>query len=260
MITNLQELYRFRTMLAAWVLRDIRIRYKQSFLGAAWAILQPLSLMIVFTVVFSFMARLPTDGVPYPLFSYAALLPWTFFSNSVTFGVASLISNLSLVTKSYFPREILPLGSIGASFLDYLVASSIFFLLMLYYGQPVTLHILWLPVILILQLCLTLGITLVGAALNVFFRDIRFIVPLGMQIWLYASPVIYPITLVPERLRPLYMLNPMAGIIHSYRQIFLYAEPPTWSYLAISAASALLLFVGGYYLFKKLERSFADII
>lgn len=260
MVMNLRELYQYRGMLSVWVLRDIRVRYKQSFLGAAWAILQPLSLMVIFTIVFSRLARLPTDGVPYPLFSYAALLPWTFFSNSISFGTGSLVNNLNLVTKSYFPREILPLGSIGASFVDYLIASTIFLAMLLWYGVPLTGAILWLPLLVALQIVLTLGIVLVGAALNVFYRDIRFIVPLGIQLWLYASPVIYPITLVPERYRALYMLNPMAGLIHSYRRIFLNGEPPSWEYLGISALSALVLVLGGYWLFKRLELSFADII
>ena len=243
-----------------WILREVRVRYKQSLLGAAWAILQPLSMMLVFTLVFSFLAAVPTDGIPYPIFSYVAVLPWTFFSTSVSFGVPSLINNQSLVTKTYFPREVLPIGAIGARFFDFLVASTIFLFMLLFYRVPLTWTLAWLPLLLALQILLTFGVTLLGSAVIVLYRDVRFIVPLGLQIWLYATPVIYPVSLVPERFRLYYMLNPMAGIIDAYRRVILYGQSPMWSYLSLSAVVALALFFIGYLVFKQLEVSFADII
>lgn len=256
----INELYRYRELVLVWGLREIRVRYKQSFMGAAWAILQPLTMMVVFTIVFSRFARVPTDGIPYPIFSYTALLPWTMLATAISFGVPSLINNLNLVVKTYFPREVLPIGAVGASFFDFLVASSIFIVMLLYYRIEVTWSILWLPLVLFLQLVLTLGIVFIGSALVVLYRDVRFIVPLGLQIWLYLTPIIYPVTLVPAQFLPLYMLNPMAGIITAYRQIILYGQPPNWSYLVISGVEAVLIFLAGYWIFKKLEVSFADII
>lgn len=261
MASSIIELFRYRELLWIWTFREIKVRYKQSFLGAAWAILQPLALMFVFTLVFSFLTRVPTDGdIPYPVFSYTALLPWTFFATSLSFGISSLIGNMNLVTKTYFPREILPLASIGAGFIDFLVATTVFLTLVLFYRVSLTWTVLWVPLILLLQILLMIGVTLLGAAAIVFYRDIRFIVPLGLQLWLYASPIIYPVSLVPERFRPFYMLNPMAGIIDSYRQVLLFGQPPTWSYLGLSAVVALAVFVIGYTVFMRLKMSFADIV
>jgi lipopolysaccharide transport system permease protein len=256
----MNELYRYRELVWVWGLREIRVRYKQAFLGVAWAILQPLVMMTVFTLVFSRFAKVPTDGIPYPIFSYSALLPWSLLSTAITFGVPSLVTNFSLVVKTYFPREVLPLGAVGASLFDFLVASSIFVVLLVYYRIEVKSTILWLPIILLLQLVLISGLALAGSALLILYRDMRFIVPLGLQIWLYLTPVIYPVTVVPDQYRLLYMLNPMAGIITAYRQVILYGQPPTWSYLAISGVEALLIFLLGYLMFKKLEPSFADLI
>ena len=260
MLNSIRELVRYRGLLWMWVLREIKIRYKQSFLGAAWAVLQPLALMIIFSIVFTRLTQVPTTGIPYPLFSYVAVLPWTFLATSISFGVPSLINNLNLVTKIYFPREILPLGAIGASFFDYLIASSIFVLMLLFYRVQITSAILWLPVVLFIQLILIIGVTLLGAAIIIHYRDLRFIVPLGLQIWLYASPVIYPISLVPEEWRLLYRLNPMAGVISSYRQIILHGEPPLFESLMPSMIVGIIIFISGYFIFEKLETSFADLI
>lgn len=257
---NLRKLYQYREFLWMWTIREIKARYKQSFLGVAWAVIQPMSMMLVFTLVFSFLTRVPTDGVPYPLFSYAALLPWTLLQTSITFGVPSLINNLNLVTKIYFPREILPIGAIGAAFFDFLISSVIFVFLLFLYRVSLSWAILWVPVLLVLEFILILGVTLLGAAVIVSYRDVRFIVPLGLQIWLYVSPVIYPLSVVPERLRAYYMLNPMAGILDAFRQVLLFGQSPTWESLAISAAEAMGLFMVGYRVFKESEASFADVI
>jgi lipopolysaccharide transport system permease protein len=260
LIASLRELHAYRELLWMWTLREVKVRYKQSLLGAAWAVLQPLVLMIMFTVVFSCFARVPTDGVPYPIFSYTAVLPWTFFATSITFAVPSLVTNMNLVTKIYFPREILPVAAVAAAFVDFLVASIVFLGLMLLYGVPLRATLLWAPVILAIQIALTLGVVLAAATLNVWYRDIRFVVPLGVQLWMYASPVIYPVTLVPERWRTWYMLNPMAGIITSYRRVILQGQPPEMQVLGLSAGVGLLAMLLGYLYFKRSEGRFADVI
>jgi lipopolysaccharide transport system permease protein len=260
MTANLVKLYQYRELLWIWIYREIKIRYKQSVLGTIWAILQPLSMMLIFTLVFSFLARLPSDGVPYPIFSYSALLPWTFFATAVSFGSTSLINNLNLVTKTYFPREILPLGSIGAGFFDFLIASTIFLFMMLFYRIPVTRMVLWIPVILLIQVLFSIGITLLLSALTVYYRDLRFVIPLGMQLWMFATPVIYSTSLVPEGFLPLYMLNPMAGIIESYRNVLLFGKPPVFAYLGLAAFVSVMLCFVGYKTFKKLEKTIPDII
>jgi lipopolysaccharide transport system permease protein len=243
-----------------WSLREIKIRYKQSFFGVAWAILQPLALMVVFTIVFSILARIPTDGVPYPVFSYTAVLPWTFFSASISFAVPSLVNNMNLVTKISFPREVLPIAAVVAAFLDFLISSVVFFGLLIFYQVPLQSSLLWLPFLLAVQIVLTLGVVVPASALIVWYRDIRFVVPLGLQLWMYVSPVIYPASLVPERWRSLYMLNPMAVLIDSYRRVVLYGESPSLKHLGVSAAIALVLLLAGYVYFKRSEVLFADVI
>ncbi len=260
MIQDLRTLYRHRELLWIWTLREIKVRYKQSALGAAWAILQPLALMLIFTLVFSVLVRLPSDGVPYPVFSYTALLGWTFFATSISFAIPTLVNNLNLVTKIYFPREILPIASVGAAFIDFLVASVLLVAVLIWYQVPATPMLLWVPVLIALQVCLVLGIVLPAAAINVFYRDVRFLIPLATQLWLYATPVIYPVSLVPEQFRLLYALNPMVGIIDSYRQVILLGLPPVPEYLALSAVVSLALLLIGYRYFKRSEGAFADLI
>jgi lipopolysaccharide transport system permease protein len=260
LINNLKTLVVYRDLLWMWIFREIKIRYKQSILGGAWAILQPFVLMIVFTIVFSTFARVPTDGIPYPIFSYSALLPWTLLATSVTFAVSSLVNNMNLLTKIYFPREILPIASIGAALVDFCVASIIFAGLMIYYQIPLHATLIWVPLLLLIQVALIIGISLSLSAINVFYRDIRFVVPLGLQIWLYASPVIYPLTLVPPEYRTLYMLNPMAGLIDSYRRVLLEGINPEPRYLGLAAIFAILMCLGAYKFFKRVEWQFADII
>ena len=257
---NIQELIKFRGLLWVWSLREIRIRYKQSILGGIWAILQPLSYMVIFTVIFGFLVKVPTEGIPYPVFFYSALLPWTFFTSSISFAVPSLVNNFNLVTKIYFPREILPLGAIAAAFIDFIIASFMYLALLIIYQVPIRITILWLPVILLLQILLTLGVSLLGAALIVSYRDIRFIVPLGLQLWMYLTPVVYPLSTIPEQYRFFYMLNPMAWIIDSYRRIILLGQMPQWEYLALEVVIIVTLFVVGYFYFKRKEDAFADII
>lgn len=262
MIAHVQTLFRFRELIGMWTFREIRVRYKQSLLGAAWAVLQPLAMMLMFTVVFSQIARIQTD-YPYPIFSYSAVLPWTLLATSISFGVSSLINNMNLVTKTYFPREILLLGVIGSALFDFLIGSSIFVLLMIYYKIPVNINFLWIPVLLVIQIFLILGIILLGSALTVFYRDVRYVVPLAIQLWFYATPIIYPITLVEEnlpQLRTLYALNPMVGIVESYRDVVLEGVPPNFADLGLAAVMSIVLFVVAYYIFKRLEVLFNDLI
>lgn len=260
MINHLREIIRYRDLLWIWTRRELKIRYKQSFLGAAWAILQPLSMALIFTVVFSVLVKLPTDDIPYPLFSYTALLPWTFFTTAITLGAPSLVNNMNLVTKIYFPREILPLSVVGASLVDFAVASIVFVGMLLLYYWPLRITVLLVPLILLVQILLTLGIVFFAAAINVFYRDVRFVIPLALQLWLYATPIVYPLSSVPEWVRPYYMLNPMAVLIDSYRRLLLLGQMPDWPHLAEGSAIALAIFLGGYLYFKHAERDFADLI
>jgi lipopolysaccharide transport system permease protein len=256
-VTNL---FNYRDLLWMWTLREVRVRYKQSVIGGLWAVLQPLSLMLIFTFVFSLIAKVPSEEVPYPVFSYVALVPWTFLTTSLSFAVPSLVGNMNLVTKIYFPREILPMASVGAAFLDAVIASLLFVVMMIVYRISVSVTLVWVPLILLIQILLILGIAFLLSALNVFYRDIRFVIPLATQIWLYASPVIYPVSLIPEQILPIYMLNPMVGIIESYRRVILLGVNPVWSHLGISAAISTTLFVIGYAYFKRSESMFADLI
>lgn len=260
LFASLRELIAYRELLQAWTMREIKVRYKQSVLGAAWAILQPLSLMVVFSVIFTFFVRIPTGDIPYPIFSYTALLPWTFFATSISFGAASLVNNMSLVTKIYLPREILPLAAIGAASVDFAVASLVFVGMAIFYRVPIGISLISLSLLLLLQVILTAGVVLFLAALMVRFRDIRFVVPLLTQLWMYATPIIYPVTLVPERWRWLYMLNPMAALIESYRAVVLKGQWPPWQPLAVAAVLSCVLAAGAYRFFKQSESVFADVI
>jgi lipopolysaccharide transport system permease protein len=260
MISHLRRLFDYRGLLWMWTWREIRSRYRQSLLGGLWAILQPLVVMLVFNVIFARFLRVPTDGIPYPVFSYSALLFWTFFSTSVSFGTNSLVNNAALLRKIYFPREILPMAAVGASFVDLVIASSVFAGLMVYYRTAPSLTMLWVIPLLVLQVLLTLGVILFSSALNAFYRDLRFVVPLGLQLWMYATPVIYPVSIVPERWRPFLALNPMLGIVEGYRASLLNGQGPDWPTILPGAIVALALFLGGYLFFKRVEGRLADVI
>jgi lipopolysaccharide transport system permease protein len=257
---QLSELIEARELLGTWTMREFKVRYSQSLLGAAWAILQPLALMVIFSMIFSVFLKVPTDGVPYPVFAYTALLPWTFFANSLTLAIPSLVNNMNLVSKIYFPREILPLSTILVGLIDFFIASSVFIAMLLYYRVQVGLPILLLPAVLVVQIVLTFGVSLLASAVNVFYRDIRFVVPLALQIWMYLSPVIYPVTVIPETIRWLYLLNPMAVLIDSYRRLILFDQMPDWRYLGTASIVSLIMTLVAYRYFKRAERHFADLI
>ncbi len=254
------ELNRYRDLLRTWTIREIKIRYKQSLLGGLWAVLQPLSITIVFSIIFSFFIKIPTEGVPHIIFYYTALLPWTLFSTAVTTGSNSLIGNLNLVTKIYFPREIIPLAGVLAAFFDFIIASLIYVGLALFYSLAIGPSVILLPFLVITQLIFTSAVVLALAALNVFYRDIRFMVPLGLQIYMYLTPIIYSISRVPEKVVPFYMLNPMAALINAYRSVLIYGQWPEPTYLIIAFGLTVILFLVSYTFFNKAARSFADVI
>jgi lipopolysaccharide transport system permease protein len=259
-ILSLRNISVYNDLLFAWTTRIIRARYQQSVLGVLWAIIQPAAAVVIFSIIFTFFIPVDTAGIPYLIFSYTAMVPWTLFSGSITDMVESLITNMNLVSKIYFPREVLPVAALLARLLDFAIASVVLVLLMVYYQMPLFLPGLFLlPIIIMIQLAISLGVGLIGSATNVFFRDIKHLISLGLQVWFYATPIIYPISVVPETIRPFYYLNPMAGIIDSYRSILLYQSMPG-SYLFISAAVALIVLATGYIYFKRLEHQFADVI
>lgn len=260
MTAYVRELFQSRELLSTWTRRDFKVRYSQSVLGATWAILQPLSLMIIFCIIFGFFIQIPSDGIPYPVFAYLTLLMWTFLANSLSTAIPSLVSNMNLVDKIYFPREILPLSAILVSIVDFCIAGTIFIPMMLYYQIEIGWTILLFPLILLIQVILTFGISLFAAAVNVFFRDVRFVIPLALQLWMYLSPVIYPISIIPEWLRPFYFLNPMAVLLDSYRRVVLHQQMPDWPYLGLAATISLVIIASAYWYFKRAERKFADLI
>lgn len=260
MISYLKQLYKYRELL--WILtqREIKVRYKQTALGIFWAILQPLSLMLVFTLVFSYFTQINSEGIPYPIFSYVALLPWTFFQTAVQFGSMSVVNNSGLVTKVWFPREILPLSSLLSAMIDFLTAGLLLIGLMIFYGVNVNLNILWLVVLIPLQMVITAGINLFLAALVVMFRDLKFVIPLGLQILFYATPIIYSINIIPDKFFKLVLTNPLTGLVDSYRRILLTGQSPNFYYLLTSVAAGLILLTAGYWFYKRVDKRFADII
>jgi lipopolysaccharide transport system permease protein len=259
-LNYINSLSQTRDLLYAWTGRNIRARYQQSILGWFWAVIQPAAQVVIFSIVFTFFVPIDTGGIPYPVFSFVAVVPWTLLATSLPDMADSLIVNMGLVTKIYFPREILPLAAMLARLMDFGVAAALMIFLMIIFRVPIFLTgWMFLPVILAIQLLLILGLGLACASLNVFFRDVRSILVLGLQIWFYASPILYPVTVVPEEFRSLYFLNPMAGVIEAYRAVLLYSSLPG-PYLILSAAISLIIFIGGYWLFKRVEFRIADVV
>ena len=242
------------------VRREVKGRYSQSFFGAGWAIAQPLATMAVFTLVFSRLGQMPSGGAPYPLFAYAALVPWFFFSNSVASGTMSLITYRNIVTKTYFPREIVPLAQIGSRFVDLAAASALYVVLMAYYGSGVGRWGFLVPLFLLLLMVFTAGVTLLTSALNVFYRDINPVVQIALQLWLYLTPVAYPLSAVPEDYRGFFLLNPLTGVIEGLRSAILFDREPEWPVVGISAAIIVALFAVSIAVFKKTDKYFADVI
>lgn len=257
---RLGELWAFRELLLFLVWRDIKVRYKQTALGAAWAVIQPLMTMVVFSVFFGRLAKMPSDGVPYPLFSFAALVPWTFFAGGLTQSANSLVGSANLIKKVYFPRLIVPAATVLAEAVDFCIAFVVLLMLMTLYGVTPTVNVVFLPGFVLLAVCTSLGVGLWLSALNVEFRDIRYMVPFVTQFWLFATPIAYPSSLLAEPWRTVYGLNPMAGVVDGFRWALLGAPPPPPGMLAISALVSVALLIGGMAYFRRMERTFADVV
>jgi len=256
---NLRDLWHYRDLFYILTMRDIKVRYKQTFLGVAWAIIQPLFTMIIFTLLFGRLANMPSDGVPYPLFAFAGLLPWTFFSNAVTNSGNSLVGSSNLITKVYFPRMVIPFAAVAAGLLDLIVAFGLMILLMIYYGVAFSPSMLMLPVLTVIMTLLAVGVGMFLSALNVKYRDIRYALPFLIQLGMFATPIIYPLSIIPEKWRWLMMLNPLSGLIEAFRAA-LFAKSFDWASLAVSLAMTLAILFFSAYVFRKMERSFADVI
>jgi lipopolysaccharide transport system permease protein len=240
--------------------REIKGRYSQSLFGAGWAIAQPLATMAVFTLVFARLGQIPSGGAPYPLFAYAALVPWFFFSNSVNSGTMSLITYRNIVTKTYFPREIVPLAQVGSRLVDFAAAAALYALLMIYYGVAPGVWGLMVPAFFALLVLFTLGVTFATSAANVFYRDVNPVVQIALQLWLYLTPVAYPLSAVPERYRTFFLLNPLTGIVEGMRSAIVFGRQPDWAVVGVSAALTATIFVAALLLFKKTDKYFADVI
>ena len=258
---NLRELWHFRDLLYFLSLRDIKVKYKQTALGAAWAILQPFLTMIVFSILFGKFAKVPSDGIPYPIFVYAGLLPWNYFSSALSSSGNSLVASSNLITKVYFPRLIIPASASLSALLDFFIASVILIGMMFFYHfTPDILGIVMIPVLVFLTFMVAVGCGLWLSALNVEYRDFQYVIPFLVQIGMFATPVIYPVTLFPEKYRWLLSLNPMGGIIEAFRASTLGHQPVNWNSLIISSAIGAAVFFTGMLYFRKVERSFADVI
>jgi lipopolysaccharide transport system permease protein len=260
LLSQIRMLIQYREMLFLWTGRELRTRYRQSLLGFGWAVVQPVFQTLVISIIFGIFIKVPSDGFPYPVFAYTGVLPWLLFSSSVGAAVPSVVTNMQLLSKIYFPREILPLSAILTRVFDFLIGFIVFAGLILWQGIPLHATLLYVPLLLIIQTLLAVGIGLLGAAISVFVRDITFALPFILQLWMYATPVIYPVSAIPESWRSLYMWNPMAGIIDSYRRVILSGEPPNMEYLGLATAIAIALCLIGYSYFKKLEVSMSDVL
>jgi lipopolysaccharide transport system permease protein len=258
-VVDLKSLWAYRDLFYFLTWRDLKVRYKQTILGVAWAVIQPLFTMIIFTIFFGKLAKLPSDGIPYPLFACAAILPWTFFSNAVTNSGASLVGSANLITKVYFPRIFIPASAVAAGLMDLMIALGILIILMAYYGVGMTWSLLMAPALIILTTLLAVAVGMWMSALNVKYRDIRYALPFAIQLTMFVTPIIYPVSLVPSKWRWLLTLNPLAGIIEGYRSAF-FGRPFDWQMLAISAAITFALLLYAAYYFKQVERRFADIV
>jgi lipopolysaccharide transport system permease protein len=257
---DLRAVWQSRELLYFLVWRDVRVRYKQTLIGVGWVILQPLLTMMIFTVVFGRLAKIPSDGVPYAVFVYTALVPWSYFAHAIGRSGASLVGNTHLITKVYFPRLIIPLASVLTPVVDFLLSFVLLLFLGAWYGIAPTWGVLTLPLFLLLALMTALAVTLFLSALNVRYRDIGYVIPFLIQFWMFASPVVYPLSLVPKKWQILYSLNPMAGVIEGFRWALLGKESPALGVIAVSATVVVALLVGGIVFFKRMERTFADEI
>jgi lipopolysaccharide transport system permease protein len=257
---NLRELCEYRELIYFLTWRDIKVRYKQTVLGAAWAIIQPFFTMVIFSLFFGKLAKVPSDGIPYPIFTYAALVPWTFFANGLSQSSNSLVGSTNLIKKVYFPRLVVPISSVISGVFDFVLAFVVLLGMMLYYGIFPTVNIVWLPLLLLLTLTTSLGVGLWLSTLNVQFRDVRYTVPFLTQFWLFSTPIAYPSSLLSRPWRTLYGINPMVGVVEGFRWALLGTDTSPGPIIIVSSLVALALLVGGAFYFRRLEKSFADVI
>jgi lipopolysaccharide transport system permease protein len=257
---KLKELWDYRELLYFLVWRDVKVRYKQAALGAAWAILQPLLTMLIFSVIFGMFAKVPSDGTPYPLFAFVALVPWNFFATSLGQSSNSVVGSANLITKVYFPRLAIPLASVLAGLVDFALSFIVLLGMMVYYHHAPTIHVLWLPLFILLGLAAAVGMGFWLSAMNVKYRDVRYVVPFLVQFWMYASPIIYPSSMIPARYRTLYALNPIVGVVDGFRWALLGTKTAPGPMLAVSSAATVLFLVGGALYFRRMEAEFADIV
>jgi lipopolysaccharide transport system permease protein len=258
---QLRELWNYRELLYFLTWRDVKVRYKQTVLGASWAVLQPFLTMVVFSLFFGGLAKIPSDGVPYPIFSYAALVPWTFFSTGLLNSSNSLVGSSNLITKVYFPRLTIPIGTILSGGVDFLIAFAVLVVMMFFFGIPLTARIIVLPFFVALAFVTALGVGLWLSAMNVQFRDVRYVVPFLTQFWMFATPIAYPSSLIKnDFLRALYALNPMTGVVEGFRWALLGTDSAPVLLILISSVIAVLLLIGGLFYFRRMEKSFADVV
>jgi lipopolysaccharide transport system permease protein len=254
---DIRSLWAYRELLYFLVWRDLKVRYRQTAIGAGWVVLQPLLTMAIFTVIFGRFAGIPSDGLPYPLFCYTALVPWTLFSNALSRGGESVVGNANLVTKVYFPRLLLPLSGVLSPLVDFAIAAMVLVVMIAWYRIPLTLNVLALPFFILLVVCTALAVSVWLSALNVRYRDVRHTIPFLLQVWMFASPISYPVSMVTEW-RLLYSLNPMVGVIEGFRWALLGKQSPDFGVVAVSTAVVVVLLVAGVVYFRQMERTFAD--
>jgi lipopolysaccharide transport system permease protein len=265
---NLGDLWRYRELIYFLIWRDIKVRYKQTALGAAWAIIQPFFTMVVFTIFFGRLAKIPSDGVPYPIFSYTGLLPWGLFAKALSDAGRSMIANRNMITKIYFPRLVIPLASVLSGLVDFSIAFTVLIAMMVYYhNQPagefefiLTPAVLTLPLFILLALITALGVGLWLSALNVIYRDINYIIPFLTQFWLFVTPIAYPASIIPEEWQLIYALNPMAGVVEGFRWALLGSNTAPSPMIAVSATISVMILITGLFYFRRMERTFADIV
>jgi len=257
---QLQELWAYRELLYFLIWRDVMVRYKQTALGAAWAIIQPVFTMLIFSLFFGKLGKIPSDGIPYPIFAYAALVPWTFFAQGLSQASNSLVGSANLIKKVYFPRLCVPIASVTSGIIDFALAFVVLLGMMLYYGISPGIKVIWLPALLLLTIITSLGVSLWLSALNVHFRDVRHIVPFLTQFWLFATPIAYPSSLLSEPWRTLYSINPMVGVVEGFRWALIGAETAPGPMVVVSFLAALGILVSGIFYFRRLEKTFADVV
>jgi lipopolysaccharide transport system permease protein len=257
---KLKELWDYRELLYFFIWRDIKVRYKQTVLGGAWAVIQPFFTMVVFSLFFGRLAKIPSDGLPYPIFSFAALVPWTFFSNGLSKASTGLVGNANLIKKVYFPRLAIPIANILSGVVDFVLAFMMLIGMMIFFGITPTINMLWLPFLLLLALVTSLGVSLWLSAMNVQFRDVQYIIPFITQFWLFATPIAYPSSLLSEPWRTIYAINPMVGVVEGFRWALLGTNTVQGPMIIVSSLVALLLLISGLFYFRRLEKTFADVV